>query len=514
VLQEHRHRIETSSFFSKMESFGFFNNVQEHLPDEFTIIYEIARILEGLEHPIAAALAPILALNTESNQDILNEQLLIPNVPEAEEYEADLIRSVTEVRSIYPYQFLLPETVFYQRLAERSLWLPRPRVPRNFKYQTESDRFAPDDRKQKVYVLFDTSNSMQQHYRIHLAKAIAYLFLSQNQRELGTVFFRTFDINVGPLEIARDTPSFDRLISTVMHCNARGNGTALQRALVTAIDDISHESQLSSAEILVITDGVAHVDIDMLRQKMSDNITINTVKIGSARMQIDAKVIEDQIYRSNSEDAIRLRELHTQKKDLEHQVSTATGHLRTEGLRAQIGMLTKQIQTLTSRVGEHISEHYGLEIARLSTVYVNVNDILPNEMFSLPEYHVQELEELANELLDALRTDRRVDDIRRAAVLFDHLEMLVQYNINDAPRLAKAAAELQGMLQDIISTPSSQSLDMAINSSERTQLRHMLNSQMFGSKANLAMLLRMLVQKMRRWWRQKKFARVRRRLRV
>lgn len=507
-----REILETSEFFSRMEEFGFFNTVEEHLPDEFTIIYEIARILEGLQHPIAQALAPILALNSSTDVDVLNEQILIPNVPEAAEYEADLIRSVTEVRHIYPYQFLLPENVFLQRLVERSLWMPRTKAPRNFRYQTDSDRFAPDDRKQKVYILFDTSSSMKQHYRIHLAKAIAYLFLQQNQRELGTIFFRTFDLTVGKLLTARDIPTYDTLISEVMHTSALGNGTVLQKALQTAIDDILHESQLSAAQILVITDGVAHIDIDALKEKMGDNITVNTVKIGSARMHIDAKIVEDQIYQSNTDDAVRLRELIKQKKDLELQFSTATGHLRQEGLKNQLGLLQRQIDNLTERIGVHVSEHYGLEIERLSTVYVNVDDILPEEMFSLPEKHVQELEELAEELLEALRNERQIEDIRRAAVLYDHLHLLTQYNKMDAPRLAKAAKELEEVLQQIMNKPTSDANDMSISDMERMQLRNLLDPGAFGGKSSLAKILRLLWLKMLRWWRtrqqNKRFTRI------
>ena len=116
-----RQVIETSPFFSRMEEFGFFDTVEEHLPPEFTMIYEIARIIEDQTHAIARALAPVMELESSSDQDNELDLVTVPNVPEAKEYEADLIRSATEVRNIYPYQFLLPEEVFLQRLAERSL---------------------------------------------------------------------------------------------------------------------------------------------------------------------------------------------------------------------------------------------------------------------------------------------------------------------------------------------------------------------------------------------------------
>lgn len=495
-----RSSIETSSFFSNMEQFGFFDTVEEHLPDEFTIIYEIARILEDKTHAIARALAPILELNDPSATDNNLDQILIPNVPEAKEYEADLIRSVTEVRYIYPAQHLLPEMVFLRRLAERSLWMPRARSPRNFRYQTESDRFAPDDRKQKVYILFDTSSSMRQHYRIHLAKAIVYLFLQQNQRELGTIFFRTFDLTVGELRTARDVPSYDRLISDVMHINAIGNGTVLQKALQTAIDDISHESQLSQSQILVVTDGVAHIDLDRLKEQMGEHITVNTVKIGNARMHVDAKVIEDQVFQSSNDDAVRLRELLKQKRDIELQSSTASGHLRQEALRSQLGLLQRQIDNLTERLGAFVSEHYGMEIQNLSAVYVNVDDIAPEEMFSLPEDKVAELEDLAESLLEALREEHQVEDIKRAAVLYDHLILLMKYNKIDASRFEKAAQELERTLDAILNKPTGSTEDFSISDLERMQLRNMLDAGSFKQKLSLAVLIRLLFLKIKRWW--------------
>lgn len=487
-----------------MEQYGFFDTVEDHLPDEFTIIYEIARILEDKTHAIARALAPILELNDPSATDNNLDQILIPNVPEAKEYEADLIRSVTEVRYIYPAQHLLPEIVFLRRLAERSLWMPRPRSPRNFRYQTESDRFAPDDRKQKVYILFDTSSSMRQHYRIHLAKAIVYLFLQQNQRDLGTIFFRTFDLTVGELRTARDVPSYDRLISDVMHINAIGNGTVLQKALQTAIDDISHESQLSQSQILVVTDGVAHIDLERLKEQMGEHITVNTVKIGNARMHVDAKVIEDQVFQSSNDDAVRLRELMKQKRDIELQVSTASGHLRQEALRSQLGLLQRQIDNLTDRLGAFVSEHYGLEIQNLSAVYVNVDDIAPEEMFSLPEDKVAELEVLAESLLEALREEHQVEDIKRAAVLYDHLILLMKYNKIDASRFEKAAKELEQTLDSILNKPTGSSDDLSISDLERMQLRNMLDVGSFSQKLSLAVLLRLFYLKIKRWWMARK----------
>jgi len=499
-----RQVIETSPFFSRMEEFGFFDTVEEHLPPEFTMIYEIARILEDQTHAIARALAPVMELDSSSDQDNDLDLVTVPNVPEAKEYEADLIRSVTEVRNIYPYQFLLPEQVFLQRLAERSLWMPRPRTPRNFRYQTESDRFAPDDRKQKVYVLFDTSSSMRQHYRIHLARAITYLFLKQNQKELGTVFFRTFDLDVGELQTARDAPGFDRLISEMMHVRALGNGTSLQKALSLAVNDIQHESQLSQAQILVITDGVAHINLEDLREKMGDQIIVNTVKIGHARMHIDDKIIEDVVYHSKNEDALRLKELLQQKQEKESSLRAAAGHMREESLKSQLGMIQRQIDSLMKKLTVQISEQYGLEIQQLSNVYVEIDDIPADEMFSFPEEKIVELEELAEALLQELKDEHQVEDIKRAAVLYDHLYLLMQYNKVDAPRLERFAKELEDMLDQILNRPGDAEDDLAISDMERFQLRNMLEGGVGSQKFSLGRIIRMLWLKAKRWWKARR----------
>jgi hypothetical protein len=496
--------IETSAFFSRMEEFGFFDTVEEHLPPEFTLIYEIARIIEDSAHILAQMLAPIMELQDSTDANASTETVMVPIVPEAKEYEADLIRNVTEVRHIYPYQFLLPENVFLQRLAERSLWMPRPRAPRNFRYQTESERFAPDDRKQKVYVLFDTSSSMQHHYRIHLAKAIAYLFLRRNQRELGTVFVRTFDLKVGELRTARDIPGFEKLISDIMHIRDLGNGTVLQKALQQAIDDISHESQLSSAQILVITDGVAHIDLEGLRAQMGNTITVNTVKIGHARMLVDDKVIEDQVFHSSNEESKRLRELLLQKHDLEVSLSSAAGDRHKQSIQSQLNLVQRQMDQLKQRIASHVTEEFGLEIQRLSSVYVEIDDIDPAATFSFPEDKVRELEELAAALLSELREEHQVEDIKRAAILYDHLHLLMQYNNIDAPRLERYAQDLEQMLDHILNKPSQSAADASISDMERQQLRNMLEGGIGAQSFSLGRLIRMLLMKLQRWWRTRR----------
>jgi len=144
-----------------------------------------------------------------------------------------------------------------------------------------------------------------------------------------------------------------------------------------------------------------------------------------------------------------------------------------------------------------MSDHYGLEIQNISSVYVNVDDLAPEEIFSLPEEKVKELEEMAESLLEALRSERQVDDIKRAAVLYDHLMLLMRYNKVDARRFEQAAKELEQMLDQVLNKPKASQDEVSISDLERMQLRNMLDLASFNNKLSLAVLLRMFWLKIR-----------------
>lgn len=505
LLISDRQRIEQDMFFARMEDFGFFDSVSEHLPDDFTAVFEIARVLEDLEHPLGEQLAPVLMMATGNDTPPPTAQY-IPNLMPGEEYDADLIRNVQELPAIYPYQFLLPENVFYQRLVERSLWLPRPRPPQNYRYQSESDTFKPDHRKQKVYLLFDISRSMNLHWRIHLAKAIAFIFLRRNMKELGTVYFRTFADTVGDLQTANDIPSFNRLISDIMHMKALGKGTFLQKALMTAIEDIRSLHSLSDAEILVVTDGAAHIELAKLRELMGAHIRVNTVKIGDEHIVADAKFVQYHLHDSNTEDAKRLKQLLDKKRDMEAQLQNAASGSRRTAMQQDIGHLDRQIQTITTRVAKYITEHYGKEIIELSNVYVNVDDIHPDHFIQLDAQRRSELEELTDSLLDALHKEHLRDDIKRAAILYDHLELLLKHNKGEeTEKLRKQKKELEEMFKRIMATDGDDDADdIHLSKMDTRQLMNMLEPSVNRNSMSFIRVLRALIKKSKQWLLQRK----------
>ncbi len=506
TLLSHRQRIEQDDFFARMEDYGFFDTVSEHLPDEFTAVYEIARVIEDEANALGQQLAPVLAMSSgEGPADEVSKDIL-PNIVPAEEYEADLLRNVHELPHIYPHQFLLPENVFFQKLVERSLWLPRPRPPHNYRFQSQSDTFKPDHRKQKVYVLFDISRSMNMRWRIHLAKAIAFIFLRRNMKELGSVYLRTFAETVNELQTAHDVPSFNALIGDVMHLKAIGKGTVLQKALTTAIEDIKRTHTLSDAEILVITDGAAHIELQKLRDLLGDSIKVHTVKIGDEKIVADAKFVEFHLRDANTEDALRLKTLLDRRHDIEVQAGTASGGALKAQLNHEIAGLNKQISVLTERVARYINEHYGNEIIELSDVYVNVHDIHPEQFLQLSDERREELELTTQALLEALHNERLTDDIKKAAVLYDHLELLLKHDHDERnDRLRAQKRELEQIMQRIMANDGDDDIDdIHLSSFDTKQLRNMLEKSVDKNPMSMARMIRMLFRKAKAWIMQRR----------
>src|SRR5215207_1614086 len=139
------------AFFQRMEEFGFLGHIYEHLPSEFTAVFEIARVLEDESSELFRKLEPALRLATIDASPIQDiKDRFQYDIPSGEEYEADYIRNRRDLPRIYSWQFLLPEEVFDERLAERTLWLPVAKAPVIVPVQEAGEAFDFDSQKQKV----------------------------------------------------------------------------------------------------------------------------------------------------------------------------------------------------------------------------------------------------------------------------------------------------------------------------------------------------------------------------
>ncbi len=501
-----RDRIEEDTLLAEFELAGIIGDeLASHLPEHLWVVFEIARVIESKDTQLGSKLELILS-RVQSNPST-EKAPPIPTVA-AEEYEADLIRHFHELPQIYPYQFLLPEEVFFQRLAERSLWLPRAIPPRMYRFPTASDTFAPDPRKQKVYVLFDVSRSMNSHWRIALAKAIAFVFLRQNMRQLGTVYLRTFAEHVGERSTASDVPSFRQLLRTVLRLEAAGRGTNMQEAIEVAIADIKGTHTLSDAEILLITDGAAHLDLERLKTSMGSNIRIHAVKIGNERIAPDPAMVEYYARKIGTADARRLLELQDRRRALEHELQYASTAARRTMIAHDLSVLNRMIAGLAERVAVYATEHFGSDIEQLSSIFVQVDDIDPAEVFRLSQEREQELVHLARALLDEFARTRRTEDADRMAALIEHLRTILRFN-QHAAELQELAATMEQTLGDYFRQLQMGDIELVVPL-HAPMLEHVRIAlgRSRTRRIALAQVLRFLWRRLVRWLRRQRQLRV------
>ncbi|MBN1447421.1 MAG: VWA domain-containing protein [Bacteroidetes bacterium] len=425
-------------FFDVMEDLGFFEHIYEDLPEDFTAVFEIARILEDETHTLTQKLMPVLALQSSGGERREEQWTGDPQmyVDEREEYEAGLIRSPQHLPRIYNYQWLLPEEVFFRRLAKKELWVPYAREPTYFRIDPEADDYQPDSRKQKLYVLLDTSSSMAMKNRINLAKAVVYYFLKRNMRELGYIHLRTFDTKIGDLHEAKDTDSFHALIRYVMRLHTLGNGTAMARAIRQAVDDITALPQLSGTEILIITDGACALDEAYIRAMLGERIVINTIKIGRSQLYASKSYIHDRLFEEDTEQHRILGRLQKRAAEMAYQKEHAQSpHLRRryeESHRALQQEIDRQVNAMT----EEIIVGYGHELERLSQLYLQVDDIDLPGLFELGEEQHQEISDLFRQICEELDYQCSLERLRKLALLLDHLSVLMK-NTDDADLRAR-----------------------------------------------------------------------------
>ena len=115
-----------------MEEFGYLREIEEMLPEDFTAVFEIARVLEDPESELFRSIERVMTVSTkpaESEKKGRYEWQPNRNVTHSEEYEAALMRNFSDIKRLFPHQYLLPDEIFMQRLARRSLWINVPRTP-------------------------------------------------------------------------------------------------------------------------------------------------------------------------------------------------------------------------------------------------------------------------------------------------------------------------------------------------------------------------------------------------
>lgn len=490
-----------SSFFAHMEEFGYLRGLEDYLPAGFTAVFEIARVLEDTSSDLFRALSPVMTVSAARTEVISHSREWRPNrdVSVGEEYESALVRSVSDIKRVLPHQFLLPDDVFLRRLAQRSLWINVPRTPVIRGYGSAATEYAPTNFKQKVYLLLDTSTSMSSHHRIQMAKAVAYVFIKRNLRELGHVYFRTFDTEIGPLHVANDAVSLRNLIHAAMRISRLGNGTAMERAILQAASDIRVQAALSGAEILVITDGACHIDTERIREALGTSIRINTIKIGNAQIYAEERELREIVAKGTSPQSIELAKLEESARRAEYAIgNAATDHERSR-LRAEHHALVARMESLRGSLVEKMRSSYGREIESLSSIFINVDDLTADKIFVLRQSEIDEVRELVREVELDFDQVLDADSLREAAVLYEHVQLLLELapeGSDEKRQLEELASRLEDLLKDVMMPNQASSSQLrGITRSDMRDLNLMLHRGAEGGRGSLLAMLLTIIRR-------------------
>lgn len=462
-------------FFETMEEFGFFEHIYEHLPEGFTAMFEIARVLEDESHRLTQQLLPALKLQSSAFLFDPKQQTPDPEtyLPTGEEYEAQLLRSVQDVPRIYTYQFLLPDEIFYRKVAERTLWVPFAKEPTYLRVPSEVEDFNPDSRKQKVYILLDTSSSMGVKNRINLAKAIVYYFLKHNLKELGNISLRTFDTKIGELHIAKDSQSFHALISFVMRLHTLGNGTAMAKAIMQAVGDIRGLPQFSGTEILIITDGACTFNEQEMRGLLRDDIKINTVKIGKSQLFASRTYIDDALAKDDTPKRRALNNLRRTEANLIHDLAQTTSPSHKHKIESSLKYVREEISKQHEDLSAEVLAQFGHELERLSSVYINVDDVASQSVFDIDQHRVDEIEALVTQIESELSDAFTIENLKKLALLNDHIALLLKFLKDERIKKTLTSMEkrIDALLKDAVEKRLL-SIDSSFRETFTTEDRH------------------------------------------
>src|SRR5262249_452994 len=156
-----------------------------------------------------------------------------------------------------------------------------------------------------------------------------------------------------------------KLIRYTMRLNSLGNGTVMEKAILQAAEDIRAKSSLSGAEILMVTDGACHLDVEKIREALGNMIKINTIKIGNAELHPDPKFLEEVGWRGKRAEQGNLGQLEEEVRRAKALVSKSSND--------NAVLIARRAGQLRAQIVEKLKRTYGREIEQLSSVFVNVD---------------------------------------------------------------------------------------------------------------------------------------------
>lgn len=220
----------------------------------------------------------------------------------------DTIKSEADISKLVSSQHGLPEAVFENRLKKKQL------IKQQF--------VKADERKQLLYLLVDSSNSMcaqlgsNSRHSLFTRGSLATVFSLSLVRKVrddgGICYLRFFEGAPGPLHKAEVKQEFDNMYHVVNLNSYSGGGTSIMSALQAATNDIQaadNKSELAKAEIMLITDCGDSLDNQKIK-KLLGKIKLSVLDVAGASETAnpELKASADKYFKA-SEDAVDVNSL-------------------------------------------------------------------------------------------------------------------------------------------------------------------------------------------------------------
>lgn len=141
--------------------------------------------------------------------------------------------------------------------------------------------------EQSIYVLVDLSHSMTQKHRMVFSQTLILWYLHQIYVKQGRkphFHLRGFADDMGALVSAKKMADLDKIIDELLAAEARQRGTDIQGAIIQAASDIRYHDQLNGAEIVLLTDGIANIDPQTIKDALGKEIKLHTMFVGDDRV--------------------------------------------------------------------------------------------------------------------------------------------------------------------------------------------------------------------------------------
>jgi len=437
-------------FFEYWDSLGFFDSIGSFVPDNFLVLFDIARIIFS-EETSADALNAIEEISREERifEPDRDENIQINRLdrvaPLSDKMEIDTYRNINELKKALPRELAMDDSVFDVRLFTKTLMVQK-------FYETESDSFKPvstsRDEKgrdanrfdQKIYILLDRSKSMDIRMRSFYSKCIIAEFLRRKMKSNAKLYYRPFDTVSGKLAKLERREDFPLLIERILLTTTGGKSTELQGAIFQAISDIHYDKEMAKSEILVVTDGISKINKNELRVKLGD-IRLNILKIGGDDPEIDYYDLEAYLKSENiniDPRSVDLREIKN---------SRYTG-------------ADENLSLTRKRVNRHVidySDKLFKDLKEVSHRYIEIGDLVTDGLYRMSDENLQfivsSVDNLGTINLDEIPFEDKSRIYKQAHFLEQYINMLVNNGNADNEKLQSSLRKIYNIKHRMLKDP-------------------------------------------------------------